>query len=57
MLTFSTKEESNERRKKAFLALEPRERLMQFFKLLDTNYLFQNPNQTSKNSDNFILEK
>ena len=57
-LIFSTKEENNKRRQKAFLALSPIERLHAFLKMADEFQILPiNKGMKHKNEkkDNFIL--
>jgi uncharacterized protein (UPF0262 family) len=54
-LVFQSKQKSNEDQEKAFLALTPSQRFVQFLKLCESMAPFQTKKKS--NSKNFILER
>jgi len=54
-IRFETKEESNARREREFLALTPHERFMWFLRSFDRPGF--KPRESSKNKGNFVIRK
>lgn len=56
-ISFSTKEESNQRRQEEFLALSGTERVFRFFELCRQMKQFPVKNEQEVKSNNFIITK
>lgn len=54
-ISFTTKEESNQRREEAFLKLKPVERFYSFLNLMVSVNQFPTKNNENKNKDNFVI--
>jgi len=55
-INFTSKEESNRKQEKEFLALTPFERVLRFFQLSHQINLFPTAKPREVNSSNFIIE-